>query len=282
MIIDFHTHIFPPQVKNNREKYVGRDPLFSLLYSNPKAKLADADDLIASMDEQEIDMSVVLNIAWKSPEMCRKTNDYILESIARFPHRLIGFAMIALDFPGTALKEIERCASNGIKGIGEIRPSKTLLGNLSSWEPIINKIVEDDLILLTHTSEPLGHIYPGKGDITPQELYPLIAAFPELKLVCAHWGGGLPFYSLMPEIKKSLGNIFFDTAASPYLYTPEIYQRVADLIGPDKILFGTDYPLLSPKRYLKEIASLNLIPQVKNQILSENALKLLGIKGKGQ
>ena len=277
MIIDFHAHIFPSEMKNNREQYLGRDPLFGLLYSNPKSKLSDADDLIASMDEHEIDMSVVLNIAWKSQDLCHETNDYILESVARFPHRLIGFAMVALDSPGAALKEIELCANNGIKGIGEIRPSKTLLGNLAAWDPIINKIIADDLILLTHTSEPLGHIYPGKGDITPQELYPLIAAFPDLRLVCSHWGGGLPFYGLMPEIKKTIRNIFFDTAASPYLYSPEIYRRVADLAGPDKILFGTDYPLLSPKRYLKEIASLNLVPQVKNQILSENALKLLGI-----
>jgi predicted TIM-barrel fold metal-dependent hydrolase len=277
MIIDFHTHIFPPRIKKNREEYIGRDPLFSVLYSDPRAKLADVDDLVASMDEQGIDVSVILNIAWRTPELCHETNDYIQESVSRFPQRLVGFGMVALDSPQSALKEIEFCAQNGLKGIGEIRPGKALLGDFSIWNPVVTRMIEGNLILLTHASEPLGHDYAGKGDITPDSLFPFIAEFPRLKLVCAHWGGGLPFYALMPEVKKSLGSVFFDSAASPYLYSPEVYIRVADLIGPEKILFGTDYPLLSSERYLREIESLDLSPKVKAGILGENARKLLGI-----
>ena len=279
MIIDVHTHIFPPRVKNNRDKYIELDPLFKLLYSNPKARLVDADDLIAAMDEQSIDKSVVLNIAWSSADLCHETNSYILESVSRFPSRLVGFCMITLDSPQSALKEVEFCIQNGLKGIGEIRPSKRLLDNLVLWDPIITKLVENNLILLTHSSEPLGHNYPGKGDITPDSLFSFIVKFQGLKLICAHWGGGLPFYALMPEVKKSLKNVFFDTAASPYLYSPEIYDRVIDLIGSEKILFGTDYPLLPAKRYLKEIDSLNIEVKLKKQILGENAKQLLGIKG---
>ncbi len=281
MIIDFHTHIFSTRMKNNREKYVDRDPLFRLLYSNPNAKLATADDLIAGMDEHGIDISVVLNLAWSSQELCRETNDYILESVSRFPDRLVGFCMIRLDSLETALEELERCIKNGIKGIGEIRPSRGLLSNIAILKPIVQKIIDNNLILLTHASEPLGHIYPGKGDITPEALYPFITSFPGLKLVCAHWGGGLPFYALMPEVKKSLENVFFDSAASPYLYTSEVYNQVASLVGAEKILFGTDYPLLSPKRLLTEIETISLTQTIKNQILGENALKLLGIKNKG-
>lgn len=277
MIIDFHTHIFPSQIKNNREKYVDRDPLFRLLYSSPKAKLASADDLIASMDENAIDISIVLNIAWNSQELCRETNDYILDSVSRFPHRLVGFCMVLLDSPEAAFKEIEHCAKNGIRGIGETRPGRVLLNNLTQLDPIFRKIIENNLILLTHASEPLGHIYTGKGDITPEALFPLIARFPELKMVCAHWGGGLPFYALMPEVKQSLDNVYFDSAASPYLYSAGVYNRVKDLVGSEKILFGTDYPLISPKRLLNEIETLNLSSTVNNQILGENARKLLRI-----
>ncbi len=241
--------------------------------------MADADDLIASMDEQGIDVSVVLNIAWRDPDLCHETNDYILESVSRFPQRLIGFGMVALDSPQSTFKEIELCAQNGLRGIGEIRPGKGLLNNLVPWKPVVNAIIKNNLILLAHSSEPLGHDYAGKGDITPDSLFPFIAEFPGLKLVCAHWGGGLPFYALMPEVKKSLANVFFDSAASPYLYSPEVFVRVADLIGPEKILFGTDYPLLSSQRYLREIESLGLSPKVKGRILGENARTLLGIGG---
>jgi predicted TIM-barrel fold metal-dependent hydrolase len=278
MLIDFHTHIFPPQIKNNREKYLKCDPIFGLLYSNPQAKLADADDLIASMNKQAVDISVVLNIAWQSPDLCRETNYYILESVSRFPDRLIGFGMIAQESLQLALKEIEFCARYGLKGIGEIRPSKRELHNLAFWNPVVTKMIENNLILVTHSSEPLGHDYTGKGDITPDLLFSYITEFQGLKLICAHWGGGLPFYALMPEVKKSLENVFFDSAASPYLYAPEIYKCAAELVGTEKILFGTDYPLLSAQRYLKEIDSLNLDLRIKKQILSENAKKLLGIK----
>ena len=51
MIIDFHTHVFSPAVKKNRNKYIDSDPCFAILYSDPKAKLATAEELIASMDE---------------------------------------------------------------------------------------------------------------------------------------------------------------------------------------------------------------------------------------
>jgi len=275
MIIDFHTHIFSPQIKKDRSKYIAGDPCFASLYSSPDARLATADELIASMDKDGIDISVVLNIGWTKHELCVESNDYILESIARYPQRLIGFGAVPLQSPEAALNEIERCVKGGMKGIGEMR--------LASYEeiikPVIETIIRHKLILLTHASEPVGHQYPGKGSITPELLYPFITSFPDLTLVCAHWGGGLPFYALMPEVKKAMGNVFFDTAASPFLYSPQIYNQVRQLVGADKILFGSDYPLLAPSRLLKEIRSLELPEETESLILSGNAQRLLGIKG---
>jgi uncharacterized protein len=278
MIIDFHTHIFSPHVKNNREKYVAKDPLFKILYSSLQAKLATAEDLISSMDEDGIDIAVVQNIGWSNPELCRETNDYILEAVAHYSTRLIGFGMVVLDSPDTALSEIARCAGGGIKGIGEIRPAQGFIKNLDLIRPVMREIRDRSLVLLTHASEPLGHIYPGKGDVTPEALYPFISAFPGIKMVCAHWGGGLPFYALMPEVKKALENIYFDSAASPFLYRPAIYPQVAQLAGAGKILFGSDYPLLPARRLLREIGLLDLSDEVKNPILYENARRLLGLK----
>jgi predicted TIM-barrel fold metal-dependent hydrolase len=276
MRIDFHTHVFSPEIKNNREKYVTSDTFFASLYSNPKAKIADSDDLINIMDSEEIDKSVILNISWQKTENYKRNNDYILESISRFPQRLIGFCTIPLEVPDLALKEIERCLKCGIKGVGEIRPVANLLKNISLLEPILNHIIENDLILLTHTSEPVGHNYPGKGDITPELIYDLIVKFPNLKLVCSHWGGGLPFYALMPEVKKALSGVYFDTAASPFLYSPQIYSIVGHLVGWENILFGTDYPLLTSERFIKELNTLTLPDRAKTLILGENACRLLG------
>ncbi|MFC1860499.1 amidohydrolase family protein, partial [Chloroflexota bacterium] len=94
MIIDFHTHVFLPQIKKNRSKYIDSDPSFAILYSDKKAKLATADELIASMDKAGVDMSVITNIGWTTHELCVETNNYILESVARYPRRLIGFGTV--------------------------------------------------------------------------------------------------------------------------------------------------------------------------------------------
>ncbi len=281
MIIDFHTHIFPPRIKKDPAKYIDNDASFAVLYSSPKPKLATAEELVASMDKEGIDVSVVLNIGWATHELCVETNDYILESIARYPKRLVGFCAVPLRSLEAAIDEIKRCARGGIRGVGEIRPDAQLLdleGELTA--PFIEAIIRHKLILLTHASEPVGHRYPGKGVITPDKLYPLITRFPDLTLVCAHWGGGLPFYALMPEVKKALGNVFFDTAASPFLYIPQIYHQVIQLVGADKILFGSDYPLMPPSRLLREIESLDLPGETKSLILSGNAWRLLNLQAK--
>jgi predicted TIM-barrel fold metal-dependent hydrolase len=139
----------------------------------------------------------------------------------------------------------------------------------------MDTIKKHQLILLTHASEPAGHEYPGKGIITPDVLYPFITQYPDATIVCAHWGGGLPFYALMPEVKKTLQNVYFDTAASPFLYQPRIYSLVSELVGADRVLFGSDYPLIPQGRLLQEINSAALAEEEKDLILSGNAQRLL-------
>jgi predicted TIM-barrel fold metal-dependent hydrolase len=282
VIIDFHTHVFPPEIKKHRNKYIERDPCFAILYSDPKARIATADELIASMDEAGVDISVILNIGWTTHELCVETNDYIIDAVARYPQRLVGFGAVQPQSPKAAAAEIERCAKAGMKGVGEMRPDIQLfdLCDEMIMNPLAEVLKANQLILLLHASEPIGHEYPGKGGITPDILYSFITNFPDLTVVCAHWGGGLPFYALMPEVKKAMGNVYFDSAASPFLYTPQVYSQVIQLVGADRVLFGSDYPLLSPRRLLNEIEALGLAEESQGQLLAGNALRLLGIEGK--
>jgi len=277
VIIDFHTHIFPPWLRERRDEYIKRDPCFSLLYSQPEAKIATAEELLASMDEAGIDLSVVLNVGWVSHELCVKTNDYILDSVSRYPTRLVGFCAIQPRAGDAAIAELERCAKAGAKGIGELRADVQGfdLADKTTMKPLVDAALKHDLIFLTHSSEPVGHEYSGKGSITPDILYSFVTAFPNLKLVCAHWGGGLPFYALMPEVAKALANVFFDTAATVFLYKPEIFEQMSHIIGSDKILFGSDYPLMHQNRVLAQIQSSQLPEEDKARIFGANAQKLL-------
>jgi len=239
--------------------------------------MATAEELVASMDEVGIDMSVALNVGWVSHQLCVQTNDYILDSVSRHPTRLVGFCAVQPKAGDAAIAELERCAGAGARGIGELRSDVQGfdLADDRTMKPLVDAAMKHDLILLTHASEPVGHEYPGKGSITPGTLYSLIVRFPGLKLVCAHWGGGLPFYALMPEVRKALANVFFDTAATVFLYSPEIFEQASLIIGSDRILFGTDYPLMHQNRVIDQVRSPSLSEEDQAAILGGNAERLL-------
>jgi len=255
-----------------------KDPCFNVLYSNPKAKMATAEDLISSMEQSGIELSVVLNIGWSNPELCRETNDYLLESAARYPGKLVAFCMVNSGM-NSALEELERCLRGGARGIGELRPDLQEF-NLASEKTvtILELAKSHGLIVLSHASEPVGHSYPGKGQVTPDVLYGLASRFPELRLVFAHWGGGLPFYALMPEVEQALQNVFFDTAATPFLYREAIFGVVCQILGSRKILLGSDFPLISQVRMIRQLERLNLPQEDKERILGRNALHLLKLR----
>ena len=119
-IIDIHTHIFPPEICQDREHYFPGEPAFELLYRDQKkSPLSTAEGLVSAMDQQGIDLSVTFGFPWKQPELIRRSNDYVLEAMARYPDRLRGFACLNPELPG-AVEEGERCLGAGMKGLGEI------------------------------------------------------------------------------------------------------------------------------------------------------------------
>lgn len=277
MIIDFHAHIFSPRIIEQRQYYSAQDATFATLYNNPKARLATAEELIASMDEAGVDVSVVVNIGWARNELCVENNTYILEAVSRYSKRLVSFCSVNPRGRDAALKEMERCAMLGAKGIGELHPD---FQGFDLWDegmmrPIVNSARSNRMVMLIHSSEPVGHLYAGKGSVTPEVLYRFLSIFPDVPVVCAHWGGGLPFYALMPEVGESLENVYFDTAASPFLYKPAIYNIAQMLIGSSKILWGSDFPLVSHERALREVRDSSLTHGEKAHILGENAVRLL-------
>jgi uncharacterized protein len=132
-----------------------------------------------------------------------------------------------------------------------------------------------DRPLLVHSSEPIGHDYAGKGKQHPWRLLKLAQNFPDLKIVLAHWGGGLPFYELMPEVGEALNNVYYDTAASSFLYKPDVFRLAAEIVGHERILWGTDYPLLSQQKFLARVRSTELSEAALSAILGGNAARLL-------
>ena len=276
-IIDFHTHIFPPELRHSRARCARLDATFAALYADPKARMASAADLLAAMDADGVDIAVAMGIGWTDYGLARLANDYIINAARQSAGRIIGFAGVNPAWGALAAREAERCADAGLRGIGELHPDTQGydLADRRTMAPLMAVAQERRLIVTTHASEPVGHRYPGKGSVFPQTLMQFITAFPAATIVCAHWGGGLPFYALMPEVAGALGNTYFDTAASPFLYTPAVFQAVAGIVGADKILFGSDYALVRPRRLLGQARASGLPADAQAAILGSNAARLL-------
>jgi len=278
VIIDFHTHIFPPKIREEREDYLRRDHAFAALYSQPEARIATAEELLASMEAAEIDRSVALGFAWSAPELCARHNDYLLEWGVRSGGRLIPFCTIQPREEDEALREGERCARAGAKGLGELRPEDQGYSLVGEGGALLAYLADRlRLALLFHVSEPVGHSYCGKGGLRLEDLWAFLVAHPETSVVAAHWGGGLLFYSLMPEVKETLRNTYFDTAASGLLYRDEIFQRASDLVGPERILLGSDFPLLTQGRQVRRVRESIPGEETQKLILGENARRLLDL-----
>jgi predicted TIM-barrel fold metal-dependent hydrolase len=241
--------------------------------------MADCGELLRAMDEEGVEKSVVFGFPWQKAESFRRHNDYVLESVHRHPGRLVGFCTLSPDSP-EGPREAERCVEAGLSGVGEVALYHQGLseGSCGLLGELVEVCTRYDVPLLLHTNEPVGHAYPGKTAVSLGALYDLIRKHPGQRFVLAHWGGGLFFYALMrKEVREVLRNTWFDTAASPFLYRPEIYRIAGEIVGFEKILFGSDFPLLTPGRYFREMESAGLSKEAKGLIQGENAARLLGV-----
>lgn len=276
MIIDAHSHVFPPEVRHKRDEYLARDAAFRELYASPKARIATADELLASMDAAGIDRSVACGFAWSDAELCHRHNEYLLEAAAQSGGRLISFCTIQPSDEG-ARDELKRCAAGGARGLGELRPQHQGYRLIDSEEADLLAWAAGayDLVLLFHASEPVGHAYPGKAGLPLDQLARFVADFPGVTVVAAHWGGGLPFYALMPEVREALAHTYFDTAATGFLYRPDVYARGVELVGAERILFGSDFPLVPQERGLQELREAPIDDEARRLIQGENARHLL-------
>jgi len=288
-LVDAHAHVFPEEIIRDRAAYLELDEWFGLLYGSPDARMVTADDVVAQMDDAGVEMSLVFGFAFRDQGLCRMVNDYVIEAVIRHPSRLAGLACVSPEAPGAA-GELERCLDLGLRGCGELMPDGQGFGR--AWgagggargrdarppggiATVAGCLTERGLPLLLHANEPVGHHYAGKGDFTPEACFAVAKAFPELTIVLAHMGGGLFLYELMPEVRAVLGRVYYDTSAVPYLYGPEVYSVAVSCAGEEKIIFGSDYPLLPPGRYREGLDRLD--PGARSAVSADNARRVFSL-----
>lgn len=277
MILDAHTHVFPREICRSREDFFADEPAFKALYGAPKSRLVAPEELLQALEEEGVEAAVVSGFPWRQERLWRRQHEVIHAAMGRWPRKFIGFCNVNPLDPA-APREVERCLAAGFRGLGELAwyvddPGADLEYFLA---PLAELSQHYNVPLLLHMNDPVGAPYPGKAAIRLEVIYRLIQKFPEVTWILAHWGGGLPFYGLLKkEVSEVFRRVYFDTAASPYLYRPEVYRLAAEMVGPEKILFGSDYPLLPPKRYFEEMEQADLPEDWRRMILGQNLAGLL-------
>jgi len=242
--------------------------------------------MLQDMDAAEIDYVVVQSQYRRTHEACVEHNNQLLTLVRRWPQRVIGFAVLQPMVGAQALDELRRCLDNGIRGVGELNPyAQGFAINHPDFLRLVETCIAYDVPLSLHVSEEVGRYYLGKSTTPLRHYYWLACRYPELKLILAHWGGGLFFYELMPGVRKALRNVWYDTAASPLLYpTGEIFEVALRCVDHHKLLFGSDYPLiLFPRRQMEpdlhsfreQVKQLPLPAEIRAAVLGGNAAHLL-------
>jgi hypothetical protein len=273
-------HITPPDIIKDRKKYEKKEPYFSLLSNSKVNAFATAEDAAAMLESEDFDRAVVFGFAFCDIGLCRYVNDYVIEKKNKFADKLTGFAVVP---PGDgrrgleAAKEIERCYAAGLKGVGELFPAgqKFNLQSQKETMALAGVCKELSLPLLLHVNELVGHDYPGKTDIPMRHIETFISNNPEISVILAHFGGGIFLYETMKEIKEKFRNVYYDTAIMPFLYDERIYNVVKALGLCEKIIFGSDFPVLSPSRYKNALDKCGFSNEEKQLVLGENAKRLI-------
>lgn len=277
MIIDSHVHLLPKKVRRNRTLFCASEKTFGSIYSSPKAKLASDSEIIDYLDRSGIGKAVVFGFPWENHDLVKRNNDEVWAFHERYPDRIIPFAVLSPKREEKTWSEAVRTVGHGFAGIGELAMyhGGWSLADFEALHPNLELAAARGVPVLIHVNEPVGHGYPGKSPVDFRGLLKIIEAHPAVDFILAHWGGGVFFYALMPEVRKILNRTYLDTAASPYLYSPEIFDIACRVMGPEKIFFGSDFPLLSLDRYVNELDKAGIQGPVRDGILGGNFLKLL-------
>jgi predicted TIM-barrel fold metal-dependent hydrolase len=225
------------------------------------------DATIAAMDAGGIDYGLIS--AWHGPEGALISNDEVAAFTAAHPDRLGGLAAVDLRDPVGAVRELRRCVTElGFKGLRVIPWLWGWPPNDRRYYPLFATCVELGIPFCTQ----VGHTGPLRSS-EPGRPIPYIddvaLDFPDLVIVAGHIG--YPWTEEMVALARKYPNVFIDTSAyTARRYPPELV-RYLQRDGRKKVMFGTNWPMLSPEAALEHLDDLELEPDACRRFLSENA-----------
>ncbi|MCH8476210.1 MAG: amidohydrolase family protein [Opitutales bacterium] len=291
MILDAHTHLFPPAAAadpvvwaNERGESHWRD-LVVPPDGASRQGWATPEEMIAAMDQAGVTKAIVQGWYWENPDTVAEVNDWTLATLAPYRQRLIPFAAInpAKTRPADLLAEAEKRYEEGFRGFGEISPAAQGFSLTDeAWVALAEWAQKREFPLCLHVNEPVAHPRLGWQPESLQDYLDFALAFPRLPIILAHLGGLLPIFAANPRVRWQIcqTRLLFDTAALPLLYNARIFAALPARSILPRILFGSDFPLLlghppevepSWQPSLQYLAKAPLSEEQKTNLLGTNA-----------
>ena len=281
MIIDAHVHPWTREFMKKNGPIMKACDFFKL----DVAKLPPStDQLLDEMDEAGVTRAVILGqdtSATKNPAFKNYTmkNDEVAKMAARSGGRLIPFAGVDPNAGKAALRELKRAAEElGMRGLKVHSSANSVyLNDRRMMFPIYDYCQSANLPVLFHTGTT------GLGDTEiryskPELVDEVCQAFPDLKVVMAHFGWPWPDVTIAIALRSP--NVFIDVSGWKPRYLPQSIMPYLNGILQDRFLFGTDYPMLRQKEWMEDFRQ-NLAPKLKpgvaEKLLGGNAQRLLGL-----
>ncbi|GHU96938.1 amidohydrolase [Clostridia bacterium] len=264
MVIDAHTHIYPPKIAEKAVGYIGE--FYGLDMRGGTTPLGGtAENLIERGKIGGIDRFLVLAVS-QTAEQVQRINDFTAATVAANPE-LIGFGTLHRDMENP-LEEVERIPALGLKGV-KIHPDmQRFFIDDDALFPVYDLLAQKGLPILLHTGDyrhPWSH---------PERMARVIKAFPKLTVIAAHFGGWSLFDLALEYLLQS--GCYVDTSSSLPLLGGKRFAELINLYGAERVLFGSDYPMWDPGEELKAFLSVGLPAKDQDLILSGNLLGILG------
>ncbi len=279
--IDIHVHPHDEEAiaaKGARNQQMAK-------YFGKKTQATSLDELADRYREKEM-MAVLLNSTDESSSGIKPVpNDHIADAVKRNPDVFIGFGAVDPWQGRVAVDEAKRCAEElGLRGLGELNPGRQgFYPNDPHFYPLWETASEHGLVVLLHggmmgsgAGTPGGMGFKLKYTRPIPYVDDVAADFPHLKIIAAHpsW----PWQEESLAVARHKSNVYIDLSGwAPKYFPPQLVQY-ADTILSDRVLFGSDWPVLDPDRWLGEFDQLPIRESSKKKILLENACKLFGIE----
>ena len=221
------------------------------------------ETVIPAMDAVGVDKSVLFNI-WH-PEGTRG-NDNTASIVAEHPDRFIGFAYVNPLMPETVIPELTRAFDTlHLTAIKLYPPSAGINLNEPPWFPIYQFANERELVIIWHTGIEATAQPKYVSDVAPR--------FPDATFVCGHSGNCPPMRAMAIEAAQSNANVYLETCST--FRTPGAIEQLVNEAGADRVLFGSDIPLMDTRAQLGKIITADISDEAKRLVLGENASRIL-------